>query len=64
MAKLFRYLRPYWIYVLLAPLFMGLEVYMDLQQPNYMADIVDQGIATGDINYVMTSFWPCWVLLL
>jgi ATP-binding cassette subfamily B multidrug efflux pump len=34
---------------------MGLEVYMDLQQPNYMADIVDQGIATGDINYVMTK---------
>ena len=31
---------------------MVLEVYMDLQQPNYMADIVDIGIANGDINYV------------
>jgi len=52
MGKLLRYLKPYWLYVLLAPLFMVLEVYMDLQQPNYMADIVDIGIANGDINYV------------
>jgi len=54
MVKITRYLKPYWVYVLLAPLFMALEVYMDLLQPNYMADIVDNGIANGDMNYVLT----------
>ncbi|NLO83540.1 MAG: ABC transporter ATP-binding protein [Clostridiales bacterium] len=53
MGKLVRYLKPYWVYVLLAPLFMALEVYMDLQQPNYMADIVDKGIAARDMQFVM-----------
>lgn len=53
MVKISRYLKPYWAYVLLAPLFMALEVYMDLLQPNYMADIVDNGIANGDMNYVL-----------
>ncbi len=54
MIRISRYLKPYWIYILLAPLFMALEVYMDLLQPNYMADIVDNGIANGDMNYVLT----------
>jgi ATP-binding cassette subfamily B multidrug efflux pump len=55
MEKLSRYLKPYWLYVLLAPLFMVLEVYMDLLQPNYMADIVDIGIANGDMGYVINK---------
>jgi len=54
MVKISRYLKPYWAYVLMAPLFMALEVYMDLLQPNLMADIVDNGIANGDMNYVLT----------
>jgi ATP-binding cassette subfamily B protein len=55
MVKLSRYLKPYWVYVLVAPLFMGVEVYMDLLQPSYMADIVDKGIANGDMNYVVNK---------
>lgn len=55
MIRISRYLKPYWVYVLLAPLFMALEVYMDLLQPSYMADIVDKGIANGDMNYVLTK---------
>jgi ATP-binding cassette subfamily B multidrug efflux pump len=31
--KLFKFLKPYWRWVMLAPLLMTLEVAMDLMQP-------------------------------
>lgn len=39
-----RYLRKYWIFVILAPLFMIGEVSMDLLQPQLMRTIVDEGV--------------------
>ena len=48
MIKLLRYLRPYWGWVLLAPLAMALEVSMDLMQPALMSRIIDDGISAGD----------------
>ena len=38
------YLKKYWVYVLLAPLFMIGEVTMDLIQPQLMRIIVDEGV--------------------
>ncbi|MEK3917174.1 ABC transporter ATP-binding protein [Paenibacillus sp. FSL H7-0331] len=55
MLKLLPYLKPYWKATLLAPLFMLLEVYMDLLQPKYMASIVDQGILTGDLAHIQKT---------
>ncbi|MFF2888697.1 ABC transporter ATP-binding protein [Paenibacillus sp. NPDC057967] len=52
MIKLFSYLRAHWIYVLLAPLLMLLEVCMDLLQPFLMASIVDKGVMQGDLNHI------------
>ena len=52
MNKLLRFLRPYWAAVLLAPLFMILEVSMDLLQPRFMASIVNDGVMTGDIEMI------------
>lgn len=46
------YLKPYWIPVLLAPLLMLVEVFMDLLQPKLMADIVNNGVMKGDISYI------------
>ncbi|WP_156417524.1 hypothetical protein [Paenibacillus etheri] len=46
MWKLKSYLRPYWVWSVLAPLMMMLEVFMDLLQPTLMASIVDHGIAS------------------
>ncbi|MBD2860548.1 ABC transporter ATP-binding protein [Paenibacillus oceani] len=51
-VKWTRYLKPYWLPVLLAPLLMLVEVYMDLLQPKLMADIVNNGVMQGDISYI------------
>ncbi|MGI5900021.1 MAG: ABC transporter ATP-binding protein [Christensenellales bacterium] len=53
MNKLFKYLKGYWLVTILAPLFMILEVWMDLQQPSLMAQIIDVGITNGDIDYIL-----------
>ncbi|MDC7952529.1 ABC transporter ATP-binding protein [Liquorilactobacillus mali] len=37
----------------LAPLVMLIEVFCDLQQPTLMSDIVDHGLAKGDMQYVI-----------
>jgi ATP-binding cassette subfamily B multidrug efflux pump len=55
MFKLLPYLKPYWKAALLAPLFMLLEVYMDLLQPKYMASIVNNGIMTGDLPHIQKT---------
>ncbi|MEC0242093.1 ABC transporter ATP-binding protein [Paenibacillus dokdonensis] len=52
MWKLRAYLRPYKTSVTLAPLFMLLEVSMDLLLPALMASIVNKGIIAGDLAYI------------
>lgn len=49
-----KYLKKYWIFCLLAPLFMVGEVAMDLLQPDMMADIVDNGVLKSDIELIVT----------
>lgn len=39
-----RYLKKYWFFAFLAPLFMVGEVLMDLYQPRLMSIIVDEGV--------------------
>ncbi len=57
---MWKYLRKYWVYALLAPLFMMGEVTMDLLQPRLMSMIVDEGVLglsnnhVGDLNLVIT----------
>lgn len=48
-----KYLRKYWFFCLLAPLFMFGEVAMDLLQPDMMADIVDNGVLKSDIELII-----------
>lgn len=55
MSKLFSYLKSYWKMVLLAPLLMLLEVAMDLLQPKLMQTIVDEGIARGDLSFIVKT---------
>ncbi|AEI46289.1 ABC transporter ATP-binding protein [Paenibacillus mucilaginosus] len=55
MRTLAAYLRPYWKAVLLAPLLMLLEVYMDLLQPKLMASIVNDGVMKGDLAHVRST---------
>ena len=49
-----KYLKKYWFYCLLAPLFMVGEVAMDLIQPDMMADIVDNGVLKNDMTLIIT----------
>jgi ATP-binding cassette subfamily B protein len=53
--KLFRFLKPYWHWAVLAPLLMVLEVAMDLMQPRMVQRIVDEGIAQRDMNFVINT---------
>lgn len=58
--KVLRCLKPYWLFALLCPLAMILEVSMDLLQPTLMSDIVDNGIlgdaaADENLRYVLIT---------
>ncbi|SHI93596.1 ATP-binding cassette, subfamily B [Geosporobacter subterraneus DSM 17957] len=55
MRKLFSYLKPYWKAASLAPLLMMVEVITDLIQPILMANIIDRGIAAGDVDYIIRT---------
>lgn len=58
---MFKYLKKYMIFAILAPLFMCGEVFMDLLQPRLMATIVDEGVLglsnnnVGDLNLIITT---------
>lgn len=49
-----KYLKKYWIFCLIAPLFMIGEVAMDLLQPDLMRDIVDNGVLKENVQLVLT----------
>ena len=54
-----QYLKKYWLFAILAPLFMCGEVFMDLMQPRLMSIIVDEGVlglsnnGVGDMQLVI-----------
>lgn len=56
-----KYLKKYWLFAILAPLFMCGEVFMDLLQPRLMSKIVDEGVlglsnqGVGDLNLVVVT---------
>lgn len=56
-----KYLKKYWLFAILAPLFMLGEVSMDLVQPRMMSTIVDDGVlglhngGVGDLELVICT---------
>ena len=53
MKKLLTYLKgKSIIFAILAPIAMIVEVSMDLLQPTLMSNIIDIGVAKGDLNYI------------
>ena len=55
MIKLLKYLKGSAIAcAIIAPLCMMVEVYMDLLQPTFLSQIIDVGVANGDLHYVLT----------
>ena len=53
--RIFRYMKKYWFFAILAPLFMVVEVLMDLRQPLLMAEIVDVHLINGDIQAIILT---------
>lgn len=56
-----KYLKKYWLFFILAPIFMVGEVSMDLLQPRLMGQIVDEGVlglshgGVGDLGLVINT---------
>lgn len=54
--KLIKYLKPYMIFAVIAPIMMLIEVAMDLVQPMILQHIIDNGIAENDSVYIIKMF--------
>ncbi|MBD8028646.1 ABC transporter ATP-binding protein [Ureibacillus sp. Re31] len=54
--KLTKYIKPYLLFAIIAPIMMVIEVSMDLIQPTIMQHIIDSGIAENDKPYVIKMF--------
>ena len=67
---MWKYIRRYLPYAILAAIFMAGEVYMDLIQPRIMTTIVDEGVlgvshgGAGDLNVILQSGLLMIVLVL
>ena len=55
MKKLMKYLKPYWVFVVLAPALMMLEVAIDLFQPRLLEEIIDVGIKQNNLDVVVNT---------
>ena len=53
MFKLLRYMKKYWYIAIFGPIFMVIEVLMDMVLSNYMAKMVDDGIMTQNLDNVI-----------
>ena len=53
--KIFKYLKPYILFAILAPITMVGEVLMDLFLPKTMSNIVDIGLGEGKTSVILTS---------
>ena len=63
--KLLRFLKPHWVFAVIAPLLMVGEVLLDLMQPRLIQRIIDVGIARSDIPAVIhTGFWMIGFMLI
>ncbi len=55
MIKMYAYLKHTWWQALLAITFLALRVIADLSLPDFMMRIVDRGILSKDLNYVLST---------
>ena len=53
MKRFVKYVKGNWLYTIMAPIFMMIDAIGSIVQPFFMAKIIDVGIATGDVNYIV-----------
>lgn len=54
-VKLKSYLKKYWFFAIISPLFMIGEVLVDLMQPKLMSQIVNTVVESGEMSVVMST---------
>ena len=54
MLKLLRYLKKYWWAAILAPIFMVIEVSMDMMLTGQMQQMIDFGIPSKDLDKILS----------
>ena len=59
MRKLARFLKKYRLQVILGPVFKLTEAIFELIVPIVTAQIIDNGVRTGDVNYVWRMGASC-----
>ena len=47
-----KYLKKYWIFAILAPIFMVIEVMMDLRLVNQMSILVNEGVMLQNMDVI------------
>ena len=60
MLKLFRFLKPYWWQTLILLIATTAQVYTTLRLPALMANIINNGIVPGNIDYI----WQTGLLMI
>lgn len=60
MLKLFRYLKPYLWQAILLLVTIAIQVWSTLQLPSLMADIINDGVVKGDLDFIWTT--GVWML--
>jgi ATP-binding cassette, subfamily B, multidrug efflux pump len=53
MLKLYRYIKPYTLFVIGVVTFVFLQTLADLYLPTLMSDMINHGVMQGDANYIM-----------
>lgn len=53
MIKLYKFLKPYAVYIAVILVLVFIQVLSDLYLPTLMSDIVDKGIVKGDTQYII-----------
>ena len=54
MVKLFRFLKPYTVPIVIVLLMVFVQTLSDLYLPTLMSDIVNEGILLGDTDYILS----------
>ena len=48
-----KYVKPYWVYFVLGPLLMIVEVLGEIFMPQFMAAIINNGVANQNVSYIV-----------
>lgn len=54
MKRWMKYVKPYWVYFVVGPLLMIVEVIGEVLMPKFMAQIINNGVQNQSVGYIVT----------